>query len=563
MTPKNHKHLKRIFYLLLIIAGLNIVSSVVYKRFDLTEDKRYTLSEATLETFEDVDTPIVIEVLLEGDFPAEFRRLQSETRQLLEEFASRNNNVKYVFVNPTKDTDDPDEVRNQLAQIGITPAQVSVQEGGRISRELVYPWAIITFEERMVKVPLLKNQLGATTEERVLNSVQSLEYAFADAFNKITVPKKRKVAVLKGNGQMEDRYIADFFSTLREYYFIAPYTLDSVTIDPVRSLEQLSTFDLIVSAKPSERFTEAEKYVLDQYTMRGGKSLWLVDEVQVSMDSLFERGSTFAFNQDLNLTDFFFRYGVRINPALVNDLYSAPIVLASGTEAESQYNQYPWFYSPLSSSSSDHPIVNNIEAVKFDFANIIDTLENNIQKTVLLSSSPITRAVGTPVQIRLDEIEFNLEVVNTGPDMQQFSAGEVPLAVLLEGDFASVYRNRVKPFNLPDHKDEGTESKMVVISDGDVIKNQMQGNRPIELGFDKWTNTRYGNKEFLLNTVNYLLDDTGLINIRSKKISIAFLDPQKVMEEETKWQVLNLLLPLGLLGVFGLLFTYFRKRKYT
>ncbi|MEX2350057.1 MAG: gliding motility-associated ABC transporter substrate-binding protein GldG [Flavobacteriaceae bacterium] len=560
---KNKRHIKRIFYLLLIIAGLNIVSSIIYKRFDLTEDKRYTLSEATLETFEDVDAPIVIEVLLEGDFPAEFRRLQSETRQLLEEFASRNSQVKYVFVNPTADSDNPDEVRAQLAQIGITPAQVTVQEGGRISREQVYPWAIVTFEERMVKVPLLKNQLGATTEERVLNSVQSLEYAFADAFKKIIHPKSKKVAVLKGNGQMEDRYIADFFSTLRDYYFIAPYTLDSVAIDPLRSLEQLSTFDLIVSAKPTERFTEAEKYVLDQYTMRGGKSLWLVDEVQVSMDSLFERGSTFAFNQDLNLTDFFFRYGVRINPELVNDLYSAPIVLASGTEAESQYNQYPWFYSPLSSSGSGHPIVNNIEAVKFDFVNAIDTLENDIQKTVLLSSSPITRTVGTPVEIRLDEIEFNLNVVNNGPDMQQFSTGEVPLAVLLEGTFASVYRNRVKPFELPKHLDEGVENKMVVISDGDVIKNQMQGNRPIELGFDKWTNTRYGNKEFLLNTVNYLLDDTGLINIRSREISIAFLDPQKVMAEETKWQVLNLLLPLGILGLFGILFTYFRKRKYT
>jgi ABC-2 type transport system permease protein len=560
---RNKRHIKRIFYLLLLIAGINIVSSVVFKRFDLTEDRRYTLSEATLETFEDVKTPIVIEVLLEGDFPAEFRRLQSETRQILEEFAARNRNVKYMFVNPTEGADNPDEVRAQLAQIGITPAQVSVQQSGRITRELVYPWAIISFEERMVKVPLLKNQLGATTEERVLSSVQNLEYAFADAFNKVITPKKRKVAVLKGNGQLEDRYIADFFSTLRDYYFIAPYTLDSVAIDPVRSLEQLSTFDLIVSAKPTERFTDAEKYVLDQYTMRGGKSLWLVDQAQVSMDSLFERGSTFAFNRDLNLTDFFFRYGVRINPALVNDVYHAPIVLATGTEADSQYNQYPWFYSPLSSSSSGHPIVNNIEAVKFDFANAIDTLENDIQKTVLLSSSPITRTLGTPVEIRLDEIEFNLEVVNNGPDMQQFSAGEIPLAVLLEGSFSSVYRNRIKPFALDKHLDEGVESKMVVISDGDVIKNQMQGNRPIELGFDKWTNTRYGNKEFLLNTVNYLLDDTGLINIRSKEISIAFLDPQKVIAEKTKWQVFNLLLPLGILGVFGFVFTYFRKKKYS
>jgi len=283
----------------------------------------------------------------------------------------------------------------------------------------------------------------------------------------------------------------------------------------------------------------------------------------MEMDSLFETGSTFAFRNDLNLTDFFFKYGVRINPVLVNDMYSAPIVLATGTESQSQYERFPWFYAPLSSSTNNHPIVNNIEAVKFDYANALDTLDNGIKKTILLSSSPITRLVGTPVEITLDEIENNLKAVNEGPNMDLFSAGEVPLAVLLEGNFTSVYKNRVKPFTIPNSIEEGKESKMVVISDGDVIKNQMQGNRPIELGFDKWTNTRYGNKDFLLNTVNYLLDDTGLINIRTKEISIAFLDPQKVIQERTKWQVLNLLLPIVLLAIFGFLFSFLRKRKYT
>lgn len=554
---------KKILLLLLFVAGINLLGNQVYKRFDLTKDKRYTLSDAAIATLNNANAPVVIEVLLDGKFPTEFRRLQSETRQLLEAFAAHNSRVKFHFTDLMEEQENPEELRMKLAQIGIMPAQVSIQEGGKKTQELVYPWALITYKEKMVKVPLLKNTLGATQEERVSNSVQNLEYAFADGFKKIITPKTKKVAVLKGNGQLDDRYIADFFSTLREYYFIAPYTLDSVAIDPVLSLDQLSTFDLIVSAKPTERFNDAEKYVLDQYIMRGGKSLWLVDEVQVSMDSLFQRGSTFAFNQDLNLTDFFFRYGVRINPALVNDVYHAPIVLATGTEAESQYNQYPWFYSPLSSSASEHPIVNNIEAVKFDFANVLDTLENNIQKTVLLSSSPITRTVGTPVEIRLDEIEFNLNVVNNSPDMQQFSAGEIPLAVLLEGTFPSVYRNRVKPFELAQHLDVSVENKMVVISDGDVIKNQLQGNRPIELGFDKWTNKRYGNKEFLLNTVNYLLDDTGLINIRSKEISIAFLDQQKSIQERSKWQALNLLLPLAILAVFGVLYTLYRKKKNT
>lgn len=561
---KHTNIIKNIVLLLIAVLGLNYISGLVYQRFDLTHDKRYTLSEAAVQTLESAESVVFVEVLLEGSFPAEFRRLQSETRQILEEFASKNSMVKFEFIDPTKDTDDPDEVRAQLAQLGILPAQVSVQDGGRITQELIFPWAIIMHEGRLVKVNLLKNQLGATQEERITNSIQNLEYAFADGFNKIITPKSKKIAVLSGNGQLHDRYVADFISTLRDYYFTAKFTLDSVAVSPQKTLEEIKAYDLIISAQPREAFTDEEKYVLDQYTMNGGKSIWLVDKVSVEMDSLFNLGYTFAFGNNLNLTDFFFRYGVRINPVLVNDLYSAPIVLATGTEADSQFDRYPWFYSPLTSSTSPHPIVNNIEAVKFDFASAIDTLENDIKKTILLSTSPITRVVGMPARISLDrEIMFNLEVYNNGPDMQQFSAGEVPLAVLLEGNFTSVYRNRIKPFAINNHKDEGVESKMVIISDGNVIKNQLQGNRPLELGFDKWTNTRYGNKDFLMNTVNYLLDETGLINIRSKEIVIPFLDPQKVIQQRSYWQTLNLVFPLVLLLVFGLAFSFYRKKKYT
>lgn len=556
--------IKNIVLLLIAVLGLNYISGLVYQRFDLTHDKRYTLSEAAVQTLEPAESVVFVEVLLEGSFPAEFRRLQSETRQILEEFASKNSMVKFEFIDPTKDTDNPDEVRAQLAQLGILPAQVSVQDGGRITQELIYPWAIIMHEGRLVKVNLLKNQLGATQEERITNSIQNLEYAFADGFNKIITPKSKKIAVLSGNGQLHDRYVADFISTLRDYYFTAKFTLDSVAVSPQKTLEEIKAYDLIISAQPREAFTDEEKYVLDQYTMNGGKSIWLVDKVSVEMDSLFNLGYTFAFGNNLNLTDFFFRYGVRINPVLVNDLYSAPIVLATGTETDSQFDRYPWFYSPLTSSANPHPIVNNIEAVKFDFASAIDTLENDIKKTILLSSSPITRLVGMPARISLDrEIMFNLEVYNNGPDMQQFSAGEVPLAVLLEGNFTSVYRNRIKPFAIHNHRDEGVESKMVIISDGNVIKNQLQGNRPLELGFDKWTNTRYGNKDFLMNTVNYLLDETGLINIRSKEIVIPFLDPQKVIQQRSYWQTLNLVFPLVLLLIFGLAFSFYRKKKYT
>lgn len=557
---------KNIVQSAILISGLlllNILGNYFYKRFDLTQDKRFTLSEEAKEIVDKVDSPLIVDVFLKGNFPPEFNRLQTETEQLLKEFSAYNSNIKFEFIDPTEKGNEA--FQSQFEKFGLTPAQVSVTESGKQSTELVYPWALAHHDGKSVPIGLLKNQLGATSEERVNSSLQNLQYAFADAFKKIATEKSKKVAVLKGNGEYDDRYIADFFGTLREYYFIAPFTLDSVASNPEKTLKALEGFDLIVAAQPTEAFSDAEKYVLDQYIMNGGKSLWLLDATQMQADTV--SGNTFAFGKDLNLNDFFFKYGIRINPNLVKDVYSAPIVLASGDERESQYSSYPWFFSPLSSSANNHPIVSNIEAVKFDYASAIDTLPNNINKTVLLSTSPISKIVGLPFPIDFDvEIPKNLQVVNEGPNPSEYNAGEIPLAVLLEGNFTSVYKNRVKPLQLGDgikNIDDGNPSKMIVISDGDIIKNQMQGNRPLELGFDKMTNQFYGNKEFLLNSVNYLLDDSGLINIRTRQIAVPFLDPQKTVEQRLQWQTLNLLLPLGLLALFGIVFTIYRKRKYT
>ena len=555
---------KNIVSIAVLVGGLlllNVLGNYFYKRFDLTQDKRFTLSAEAKEIVDYVDSPIIVDVFLKGNFPPEFRRLQSETEQLLEEFSAYNSNIKFDFINPTEKGNEA--FQSQFEKFGLTPAQVSVTESGKQSTELVYPWALAHHDGKTVKIPLLKNQLGATSEERVNSSLQNLQYAFADGFKKLATQKSKKIAVLKGNGEYDDRYIADFFATLREYYFIAPFTLDSVATNPEKTLDALNGFDLIVATQPTEPFSDAEKYVLDQFIMNGGKSLWLMDATQMQMDTI--SGNMFAFGKDLNLNDFFFKYGIRINPNLVKDVYSAPIVLASGDEREAQYNRYPWFFSPLSSSANNHPIVSNIEAVKFDYASAIDTLPNNIKKTVLLSTSPISKIVGLPFPIDFDvEIPKNLQVVNEGPNPNEYNAGEIPLAVLLEGQFTSAFKNRVKPLKLNvKNIDDGKPSKMVVISDGDIIKNQLQGNRPLELGFDKMTNQFYGNKEFLLNTVNYLLDDSGLINIRTRQIAVPFLDPQKTVEQRSKWQTLNLLLPLGLLALFGIAFNFYRKRRYT
>ena len=551
--------------LVIITVGLillNALGNYFYKRYDLTQDNRFTLSEAAKDIVASVDSPIVINVFLKGNFPAEFRRLQSETAQLLEEFSVTNSNISYDFINPLDNKENPTAIRQQLQQMGLTTAQIEVRENGKVSTELIYPWALAYYNEKTVKISLLKNQLGITSEERVNNSIQNLEYTFVDAFNKLIFPKKRKIAVLKGNGELEDRFLANFFKTLKEYYYIAPFTLDSAKVSPVKTLKELSIYDLIVIAQPSQVFSDSEKYILDQYTMNGGASLWLLDGSEQRIDPA--TGKTYAVARDLELNDLFFKYGCRINSNLIKDVISAPIVLASGNENDSQYNRYPWFYFPLSASDNSHPIATNIEAVKFEYTSSIDTLANPLKKTVLLSSSAIAKPVGLPIEINYDsDIPKFLKIMEEGPLPTDFSQGEQPLAVLLEGRFPSAFANRIKPFKFSNDKKIGISNKMVLVGDGDIIKNQFQGNRPLEVGFDKMTQTMYGNKDFLLNTVNYLLDDTGLINIRTKQITIPFLDPQKTASDRTKWQLINLLFPLGLLALFGIVFKYYRKQKYT
>lgn len=545
--------------LLLLLAGLvvvNFLASEFFVRLDLTKDKRYSLSEASKEIVKDIEQPVIFDVFLEGSFPSEFRRLRNETRQMLEEFSAYNRNIKFNFIDPLAEGDNANAIAEEFYKMGMTPARLNIQENGKTSESIIFPWALANYGDKTVKIPLLKNQIGATNEERVNTSVQQLEYALANALSKLIYPREKKIAVMRGNGELPDARIADFIKTIQEYYFMAPFTLDSVAANAQKTLADLKDYDLIIHPKPTQAFSEKEKYVLDQYFMNGGKMLWLAEVTNMENDSLFnERGTAIALPRSLNLEDYFFSYGLRINPEIVNDLYSAPIILASGSGNNTRFNPYPWFFSPLTSSPNDHPIINNIEAVKFEYANPIDTLANNIKKTILLSSSPRTKLLGVPAEI-------NLNMVGKKPDLSTYNAGEQPLAVLLEGRFKSVYKNRIKPFELENPEDESIETKMLVISDGDVIKNDLQGGQPLQLGFQRYTGNTYGNKEFLLNAVNYLLDDNGLINLRSRDINLAFLDKEKVAEQRLKWQILNLGGPLLVLLIFGIIFSYYRRHKY-
>jgi gliding-associated putative ABC transporter substrate-binding component GldG len=542
---------------IVVILIVNVIANYFYERFDLTEDNRYTVSKEATGLIAKFDSPVIIDVLLDGNLPAEFSKLQTETVLLLEQFASKNNNIKFNLVNPLEGDSPREQTLAELQQIGLTPANITIEEEGKVSQELVFPWAMVNYNNKTVRVPLLKNKLGASSEDRINNSVQQLEYAFADAFTKLATNEKKRVAVLKGNGELDDIYLTDYLSTIREYYNIGAITLDSVSNNPQKVLDQLKSFDLALIAKPTEAFTEEEKYVLDQFIVGGGKSMWLLDPIIMEMDSLFnERGNSIALRRELNLEDFFFKYGIRLNAVLVNDLYNTPIVLATGDANESHYNPLPWIYHPMVFSKNNHPINTNIEASRFQFTSTIDTLTNSNKKTVLLQSSPLSKTEGTPKPI-------GLNILSQQPDKEKYiGKGNLPLAVLVEGNFNSAYTNRIKPLNLKGSIEQGKKNKLLVVADGDIIKNQLRNGNPLPLGYDKWTNNTYGNKEFLINSINYLLDDTGLINIRNKKVSIPLLDVQKISEQKSKWQLINIGTPIVLVILFGIGFGYYRKSKY-
>lgn len=541
------------------IAGLIILNGLSYflfTRIDMTQDRRYTLSEAALNTLENLNGEVVVDVLLEGPLPAEFEKLKAETRQLLEEFRIANSRININFIDPLEGEAEPEAVMANLQAMGLTPVNVTVEDKGSVSQEMLFPWALVNYNGKTVKVALLKNKLGSSPEERINNSVQNLEYAFADAFTKLGLKEKKHVAVIKGNGELDDIYLADYLTTIRDYYNIGAITLDSVGSNPQKVLDQLKGYQLALIAKPTEAFTDEEKYILDQYMVQGGKTIWLLDKVVMELDSLFnETGSAMALARNLNLEDLLFRYGIRINPVLVNDLYFTQIVLASGEGSGATYDPVPWYYHPMVFSSNNHPINNNTEAVRFQFANTIDTLANSYRKTIIYDSSPLSKSDGVPKII-------GLQMIKSPPERENYNSGNLPLAVLVEGEFESAYANRVKPLSLNGVREQGPPNKMLVVADGDVIRNQLRNGRPLELGYDQWTNNYYGNKEFLVNAINFLLDDTGLIGIRTRTTEIPLLDQEKIAAGRGKWQLINIAVPLLIILLFGLLFNALRRRKY-
>ncbi len=539
-----------------VVLGLIVLNLIVQNydyKIDMTQNKRFTLSQASIKTVKNIKQPVQVLVFLKGNFPSYFKRLANETKNLLDDFKQQNPNIDYVFINPLKKGD---KYLKGLIRKGLQPTQISLQKEGKMEQLLIFPWVIIKQGNREIPVSLLVNTYSKNLDDQIEKSIENLEFALANGLNKLNTRKNKKIAIIKGNGELDDLHLTDFLRSLHQKYLLAPFTLDSVANNAPKTLKDLQQYDLAIVAKPTERFNEKEKFVLDQFIMNGGRLLLLTDAVKAHKDTLMYHGKTYALNAELNLTDMLFSYGLRINPVLVKDLIAALVVLKVGQIGNRpQLKQFPWFYSPLAQPNKAHPIGKNLEMILTDFVSPIEILKNNTKKTILLTSSPKTQLVGVPTEINFDEI-------GKKPDIKQYNAGPQIFGVLLEGPIKSAYKHRIKPIKIPHPKDSIKDGALVVFSDGDLIKNQVDRGKALTLGYDKWSKLKYDNKQFLRNAVDYLMDKNGVISLKNKIVKLNFLDDNKVVSELTFWQWLNLLFPLIFIISGGLIFNYWRKHKY-
>ncbi|MGM0613119.1 MAG: gliding motility-associated ABC transporter substrate-binding protein GldG [Bacteroidota bacterium] len=580
MSNKKNVRKQNIVQLLLglaIIVLVNIIGQYFFTRFDLTSEKKYTLSQSTKELVKSFDDYVTFKVYLKGSFPAGFKKLQRETREMLDEFHAYNPNINYEFINPNEAVEDK-ENRNsfyaELNQKGLEPTTIQSQEKGRQSQQVIFPGAIVTYKaNREEAVNLLESRMDASSEQQINESTQALEYNLASVLMKLKSAKKDKIAFLHGHGELPKENLNGAEKVLSEFYDVDHLVLENKVYSLLKRSEPDSAgnvkvyprYKSLIVAQPTQAFTEKEKFFIDQYVMHGGKIMWLVDPVATNMDSLQTQARTLAVPADLNLDDMFFRYGVRLNKNLVQDMRSASIPVNTQPQGtEPKFELFPWPYFPIISPQNNHPVVKNLNGIKGEFVSTLDTISgNNINKTMLLKSSQYSRVLNTPHEI-------NLNIINRNPQRSQYNHGSQNIAVLLDGKFPSLFENRIPP-EISQNKamafrTESEETQMMVVSDGDIIKNAIsmkEGERKkLPLGVDKYTGQEYGNDDFIVNAINYLCDDSGLLNVRSRDLKIRMMDRAKVEEERLMWQIINVVLPVLLILIMSFVWNITRKRKY-
>lgn len=546
------------------IALLVYISSFVNFRLDLTSEKRYTLDSATKEVLSDLDDVVFIRVYLDGNLPIGFRRMRRELKELLDEFTVYGGRmIEYEFIDPLASVDkaERDAFVRDLYDRGLEPINIQERDPrGGTTQRAVFPGAIVSYKGKEQVVNLLRNNPALSGEENINISVQGFEYSLVSTILALKPDELPKLAFVHGHGQLDELETGDIAQELVKQFEVHRVILGG-------EVGGLNPYSVVVVAGPTERIPEEDKLVLDQYIMGGGKVLWVVDGVNVSIDSLSQGSTTLAFPNNHNLDDMLFRYGVRINPTLVQDMQSAVIPVNVALEGQdSRFVPAPWVYYPLLNAPSSHPITRNLNLILGRFVSPLDTvgMDPNIDKQILLRTSPYSRILNVPLFINLRQIERS-------PLESEFNMSHLPVAVLLEGVFPSVFTNRPlssfnnkRPFSF---HEQSVPTKMVVISDADIIRNEVSrrpdGAYVTPLGYDRYSRQTYGNKEFIVNAINYLNDDKGLMNLRSREFKLRLLDKSKVLEHRVRWQVINLTLPSIVLLLFVGIWLYIRRKRYT
>ena len=559
-----------------IVVLVNVIGSYVFTRFDLTSEKRYTLSPTTKEILNDLDDYVYFKVYLEGDFPAGFKKLRRETKEMLDEFRAYSKFIDYEFINPSESGNEAEikETYNQLYRSGLNPTDLNVKNSDGSSKQMViWPGALVSYRNNTeIAIDLLENQIGQSSEEALNASMQNLEFRLVDAVKKVTRLEKPFVAIIEGHGEWGEQEMYDITQTLSQKYNVERKAIDGKidalmhrTQDTTRDVKVFPSYDAIIIAKPTQPFDEKDKFLIDQYIMHGGKVLWLVEPVYATMDSLQNQESTIGIEQDLNLDDMLFKYGVRLNRDLLLDLTCASLPIRTGqVGGQAQLEYFRWYYFPLLQAASEHPLVRNMNAIKADFVSSMDatTSANGIEQIPLLKTSSYTKVSGAPVFI-------SLSMLRQTPDQRMFNSKGKNVAYLLKGSFQSLYANRVPQEIVDDQAtdfmEESVPTAMIVVSDGDLIRNQIdiRTRKPLPLGFDQYTGITYTNKEFIENAISYLVDGEGLIDIRSRELKVRLLDATKVSKERVKWQVINTLVPIAIIILLGLVMAFVRNRKYS
>ncbi|HEY4194488.1 MAG TPA: gliding motility-associated ABC transporter substrate-binding protein GldG, partial [Mucilaginibacter sp.] len=545
---------------LVVIILVGIISSFAFTRFDFTKEKRFTISKITRNILNNLHSDVKVTVYLQGEnFPAAFKRLQSATRDMLSDLqAYSHGNLHFEFVDPLKglSNEQQQQALQEMEDKGIEPTNLSEKTDNGLIQKLIIPYAVVFANGKEIPAKLLENRIGLSPDEQLNNSIENLEYGFASAIKKANAGGKPEVGFTEGHNELSDVQLNDAMKSLSEGFLVGRVNLKTI---PFPDLQKVR---LLVIPKPDKPFTELEKFKLDQYIMRGGRVVWTIDQVSAELDSMRGHGGDqLSFNKQLNLDDQLFVYGVRINYDLVADMSCTQIPVATGNVGgQAQIQNVPWLFYPLLMPLSKHPIVKNLEGISTEFVSTIDTLATKgTTKTVLLSSSPFNKKFSAPYLLSLQSLEQI-------PDQKTFVNPPQTVGVLLEGKFKSDFLNRPLPEGLTEKIQSLPESiptKMIVISDGDIFKNQVGNDgSPYPLGYDHYTQQTYGNKNLLLNIADYMTDDSGLIGLRTKEIQIRLLDKARIRSEKIYWQVINNVIPLAFVLIFAIFQHYIRRRKY-